>query len=758
MATPTQRVRSTWPWYLAMLLIAGLAAGIISAQFLAESLAALGIPDPGMLTTFGLPFFRAAAWILVALAVGSYLLTAFLIPPRMPEPAPDAPTHNSGLAQARLSVDGHLAARTGALSLLAVAAVALVMVSMTFSDVSGTPFFSTFAHWNVALDQVAEAKSWLIMSLLAAAVGIVGLFARRWTMQPILLIGAVLTVVPLGMEGHSASGGDHDWGTNSYLWHLVFMVLWIGGLTALIAHSRRLGDHLALAVRRYSSLALFAAAVMAISGVVNAALRIGPHHLFTTNYGWIITAKTVLTLVLVGLGWLHRQRSIPQLAQRPGVFRRIAIVEVLVMALTAGIAVTMGRTPPPAPDDPNLSTMEITVGYDIPFEPDILNVWTVWRFDVMFSALGILLAAGYLYAVRRARRAGHEWSRGRTAWFLLGSLGMAVIMSSGVGMIIPATFSMHMIGHMLLSMTFPVFLVLGAPLTLIMTAWEPGEAGKPNLHDWTRAFCQSRGLSIITYPPINLAQFIFVFYALYLNFDWYQAAISDHAGHVIMNWAFLVSGYIYFWEVMGPDPLPGRKQPLVRLAWLFFSMPIHLYLGVYMMQLTEIYGEEFYTSINLPWAIDLLADQRVGAGIGWAAGSFPLIVVFGELFRQLFTYDREQQEAIDAEMDRVPDHDLTDDLVNDGPADDDLADDGLADDDRLAAQKTVGVQQSVKTPKKDSELSNDSGNALDLYNAMLEKMSRGEHIEDEYHESEMGQSRFRRKRGGNGSGWGNAPE
>ncbi|MCG7253104.1 cytochrome c oxidase assembly protein, partial [Corynebacterium pseudodiphtheriticum] len=279
-------------------------------------------------------------------------------------------------------------------------------------------------------------------------------------------------------------------------------------------------------------------------------------------------------------------------------------------------------------------------------------------------------------------------------------------------------------------------------------------AGKPNLHDWTRAFCQSRGLSISTYPPVNLAQFIFVFYALYLNFDWYQAAISDHAGHVIMNWAFLVSGYIYFWEVMGPDPLPGRKQPLVRLAWLFFSMPIHLYLGVYMMQLTEIYGEEFYTSINLPWTIDLLADQRVGAGIGWAAGSFPLIVVFGELFRQLFTYDREQQKAIDAEMDRVPDHNL----AHAGLVDADLADDDLADDDRLYAQKTVGVQQSEKTPKKDFGFGNDSGNELDLYNAMLEKMSRGEHIEDEYHESEMGQSRFRRKRGGDGSGWGNAPE
>lgn len=150
----------------------------------------------------------------------------------------------------------------------------------------------------------------------------------------------------------------------------------------------------------------------------------------------------------------------------------------------------------------------------------------------------------------------------------------------------------------------------------------------------------------------------------------------------------------------------------------------------------------------------MLADQRVGAGIGWAAGSFPLIVVFGELFRQLFTYDREQQKAIDAEMDRVPDHNLT----NAGLADAGLVDADLADDDRLYAQKIVGVQKSEKTPKKDSGFGNDSGNELDLYNAMLEKMSRGEHIEDEYHESEMGQSRFRRKRGGDGSGWGNAPE
>ena len=210
----------------------------------------------------------------------------------------------------------------------------------------------------------------------------------------------------------------------------------------------------------------------------------------------------------------------------------------------------------------------------------------------------------------------------------------------------------------------------------------------------------------------------------------------------------MVSGYFYFWEVIGADPLPGRKQPLVRLAWLFFSMPIHLYLGVYMMQLTDILGEQFYASIELPWDIDLLADQRVGAGIGWAAGSFPLIVVFGELFRQLFTYDREQQQAIDAEMDRVPDHELDDERA--GSADNEQGNAALrayrraddADDERAGA--AVHAQGSVDDA---AESADESGNALDLYNEMLEKMSRGEHIDDDYHESEMRQSRFRKDRG-----------
>src|SRR5699024_11658022 len=117
--------------------------------------------------------------------------------------------------------------------------------------------------------------------------------------------------IPLGLTGHSSSGGNHDHGTNSYLWHLVFLVLWVGGLMALLAHGRRLGPDLDIALRRYSTIALGSIIVMAISGLVNAAIRIELTNLLTTRYGLIIVAKTAGVIILGVFVCIHRAWVIP---------------------------------------------------------------------------------------------------------------------------------------------------------------------------------------------------------------------------------------------------------------------------------------------------------------------------------------------------------------------------------------------------------------------------------------------------------------
>lgn len=133
------------------------------------------------------------------------------------------------------------------------------------------------------------------------------------------------------------------------------------------------------------------------------------------------------------------------------------------MAATIGVAVSLGRTPPPPPRVVDLSPMALTMGYDLTFEPTVWSVWTIWRFDIMFTTLGIFLTIGYLYGLYRLKQLGKAWPWQRTFWWLLGSVTLALAMSSGIGLYMPAMFSMHMVAHMMLSMVIPVFLVLGAP-------------------------------------------------------------------------------------------------------------------------------------------------------------------------------------------------------------------------------------------------------------------------------------------------------
>ena len=125
-----------------------------------------------------------------------------------------------------------------------------------------------------------------------------------------------------------------------------------------------------------------------------------------------------------------------------------------------------------------------------------------------------------------------------------------------------------------------------------------------------------------------------------------------------MNVHFLVSGYLFYWVVIGVDPTPRPIPPLAKVGVVFASLPLHAFFGVLLMGMPNVLGESFYRSLHLSWHTDLLGDQRLGGGIAWAAGEIPLIVVMIALLVQWTRSDQRTARRLDRAADRDDDAEL----------------------------------------------------------------------------------------------------
>ncbi|WP_425607412.1 hypothetical protein [Rhodococcus pyridinivorans] len=109
---------------------AALVAAALAAVSSSEVLRLLGLPDPGVLTRYGLPAATAIGEVAAVVMIGSLLVAAVLVPPQ-----------RSGL----LDVDGYRAVRTAGAAAALWAGSALVLIPLSLSDTSGQPLSTVFA-------------------------------------------------------------------------------------------------------------------------------------------------------------------------------------------------------------------------------------------------------------------------------------------------------------------------------------------------------------------------------------------------------------------------------------------------------------------------------------------------------------------------------------------------------------------------------------------------------------------------------------
>jgi cytochrome c oxidase assembly factor CtaG/putative copper export protein len=626
---------------IAVVLAAGLVA-LVSDRYVA------GVPNPGAFTAYGQVVVRVLAEISAVLCIGSLMFAAFMVPPQ-----------KSGV----LAADGYASVRTASWAAVVWCVSALLSIPFTTADTFGRSVSQMFDIQTLVdlAGELEQTNAWLITAAVAFLVAVGTRLVLTWGWTATLFIVSVVGLFPLGVSGHSSSGGQHDLATNSLLLHLVAAALWVGGLVALLAHGRRKGAHLGLAASRFSKVALVCWIVMAASGVINALVRLPLADLFSTSYGLLVIAKIAALAGLGVFGFFQRTRGVREVVATGSgrALVKLAAFEVLIMMITIGIAAALSRTPPPQQAVTRPDNVEVRIGYALDGAPTFLKMLVDWRFDLIYGTAAIVLAVLYVLGVRRLRARGDQWPVGRTVAWLSGCAVILLATSSGIGRYSPAMFSIHMVSHMLLSMLAPILLVLGGAVTLALRALPTaGKDGPPGPREWLLAFVQSPVARVLTHPVVALLLFVGSFYVLYFSglFDY---ALDLHWAHLAMNAHFLLTGYVFYWPVIGIDPTPRRLPPVGRLAMVFASMPFHAFFGVVLMSMQQIIGDRFYRSLALPWVPDALTDQRLGGGIAWAAGEIPLLVVVVALLVQWARQDEKEARRRDRRADADGESELT---------------------------------------------------------------------------------------------------
>ena len=197
----------------------------------------------------------------------------------------------------------------------------------------------------------------------------------------------------------------------------------------------------------------------------------------------------------------------------------------------------------------------------MPAAPTVLRLLWGWTGNGVGLAIVGLGTALYLRGVWAMRRRGDAWPVGRTISWLLGMVIIAWATFGGLGVYSHVLFSAHMASHMMLSMVAPIFLVLGAPMTLALrTLPGPRQPGEVSPRAMLLSFLHSRFSQFITHPLVGPLLFVGSLYGLYFS-GAFETLMGNHWGHTIMELHFLAVGTLFYYVLIGIDPATACARP-----------------------------------------------------------------------------------------------------------------------------------------------------------------------------------------------------
>ena len=488
-------------------------------------------------------------------------------------------------------------------------------------------------------------------------------FQVKKILSLIFLLGlSVVGIIAPVFQSHAASSGSHSLVIGSLVIHVIGLSLWVGGILAIAMLS---ASDRAIAVPRFSQLALWAAIAVVISGTVNAWTRLNFTSAWDSTYAYIVIAKTLATIALVAIGYLHRKNLAGKESINWVGFAKLLTTEAIIMVVTVAMGSWLSNTS--SPNRPGLQKFDpalAVVGFTTPPKPTWSRIFLSYEPDALMIGILVMMVALYVKGVMVLTKRGDKWPVGRTISFALGISVIDFATSGGLGVYAQFSFSYHMMAHMLLAMIAPIGLVLGAPMTLALRTLPQGRTpSERGVRGSLLAALHSKIGSIFTNPIVALAIFDGSLFGLYFT-NAFADLMQSHVGHLLMNLHFLAAGFLFFFVVIGIDPNPRKIPHLVQIVVLFAAMSIHAFFSVALMSTTTLIDKGYFALLRTPWLTDLLADQKLGGSVGWAMGEIPILIALVATFINWLRDDTREANRIDRNTVRQAAMGQPDDLAN----------------------------------------------------------------------------------------------
>jgi putative copper resistance protein D len=199
---------------------------------------------------------------------------------------------------------------------------------------------------------------------------------------------------------------------------------------------------------------------------------------------------------------------------------------------------------------------------------------------------------------------------------------------------------------MVLSMMVPLFLALGAPVTLMLRTLPP--APRRRLL-W---LLRSRLAHVLSFAPLTFLLFVISPWALYFT-GWYDASLRSDFVHEMMHLHLVLVGSLFFWPLVGVDPVPGRLAYPFRMLMIVLTLPFHAFLGVTIMGQQALIAGDWYRALPMDWLPDPADDQHLAGGILWGTGDLVGLLFMTVLFVQWVRSSMREAEREDRRLDRL---------------------------------------------------------------------------------------------------------